>query len=153
MHKLTSQNSHQSFQTGVFCMYIALFRSFPVSGHMLHEGALSKVTYHTAHCLSAIFMIFLHLLMTLVANVNSGFVSWCSVQSYDPWGTKVSFLWWADMKCLSVEPNAVTCSHTSCDKLYSSKGHISKWLYWHFSRVWNLRVPDDTTCINTAKQM
>ena len=56
-------------------MYIALFCSFPVSGHMLHERASSKVTYHTARCLSAIFMIFLHLLMTLVANVNSGFVS------------------------------------------------------------------------------
>ena len=81
MHKLTSQNSHHSFKTGVFCMYIALFCSFPVSGHMLHERALSKVTYHTAHCLSAIVMIFLHLLMTLVANVNSGFVSWHSVQS------------------------------------------------------------------------
>ena len=54
-------------------MYIALFSSFPVSGHMLHERALSKVMYHTAHCLSAISAIFLHLLMTLVARVNSGF--------------------------------------------------------------------------------
>ena len=52
-------------------MYIALFCSFPVSGHMLHERALSKVMYHTAHCL----MIFLHLLMTLVVYVNYGFVS------------------------------------------------------------------------------
>ena len=56
-------------------MCIALFCSFPVSGHMLHEMALSKVMYHTAHCLSAIFIIFLHLLMTLVVNVNSGFAS------------------------------------------------------------------------------
>ena len=56
-------------------MYIVLFCSFPVLGHMLHERALSKVTYHAAHCLSAIYMIFLHLLMTLVAHVNSGFVS------------------------------------------------------------------------------
>ena len=62
-------------------MYIVLFRSFPVSGHMLHERALSKVTYHAAHCLSAIFMIFLHLLMTVMTNVNSGFVSLHSVQS------------------------------------------------------------------------
>ena len=62
-------------------MYIVLFRSFPVSGHMLHERALSKVMYHAAHCLSAIYMIFLHLLMTLVANVDSGFVSRHSVQS------------------------------------------------------------------------
>ena len=52
-----------------------LFRSFPVSGHMLRERALSKVMYHTAHCLCAIVMIFLHLLMTLVGYVNSGFVS------------------------------------------------------------------------------
>ena len=56
-------------------MYIVLFRSFPVSGHMLSERALSKVMYHTAHCLSVICMIFLHLLMTLAAHVNSGFVS------------------------------------------------------------------------------
>ena len=56
-------------------MYIALLLSFPVSGHMFSERALSKVMYHTAQCLSAVFMIFLHLLMTLVANVNSGFVS------------------------------------------------------------------------------
>ena len=56
-------------------MYIALFRSFPVSGDMLHERALSKVTYHTAHCLSAISTIFLQLLMSLEAHVNSGFAS------------------------------------------------------------------------------
>ena len=56
-------------------MYIALSCTFPVSGHMCSERALSKVMYHTAHCLSAIFMIFLHLLMTLVVYVNSGFVS------------------------------------------------------------------------------
>ena len=56
-------------------MYIALSCSFPVSGHMHSERALCKVIYHTAHCLSAIFMIFLHLLMTLVVYVNSGFVS------------------------------------------------------------------------------
>ena len=62
-------------------MYIVLFCSFPVSGHMRSESALSKVMYHTAHCLSAIFMISLPLLMTLVANVNSGFVSWHSHQS------------------------------------------------------------------------
>ena len=62
-------------------MYIVLFRSFPVSGHMLSEKALRKVMYHTAHCLSAIFMIFLHLLMTVMTNVNSGFVSLHSVQS------------------------------------------------------------------------
>ena len=54
-------------------MYIALSCSFPVSGHMCSKRALSKVMYHTAHCLSAIFMIFLHLLMTLVAHVNSCF--------------------------------------------------------------------------------
>ena len=54
-------------------MYIALFCSFPVSGHMLHERELRKVMYHTAHCLSAICMIFLHLLMTLVARVNFSF--------------------------------------------------------------------------------
>ena len=53
---LTKQPS--IFQTGVFCTYIALFHSFPVSGHMLHERALSKVMYHAAHCLSAIFTIF-----------------------------------------------------------------------------------------------
>ena len=61
----------------VYCAF-SLFSSL---SHMLHKRALSKVMYHTAHCLSAIFMIFLPLLMTLVANVNSGFVSWHSVQS------------------------------------------------------------------------
>ena len=56
-------------------MNIAFSRSFPVSGHMHSERALSKVMYHTAHCLCAISAIFLHLLMTLVVYVNSGFVS------------------------------------------------------------------------------
>ena len=56
-------------------MYGVLVCSFPVSGHILSERALSKVMYHTAHRLSVICMIVLHLLMTLVAHVNSGFVS------------------------------------------------------------------------------
>ena len=56
-------------------MYVVLVCSFPVSGHILSERALSKVMYHTAHRLSVICMIVLHLLMTLVVYVNSGAVS------------------------------------------------------------------------------
>ena len=55
--------------------FACILRFFAVSGHMLSEKAQSKVMYHTAHCLYAIVMIFLHRLMTLVAHVNSGFVS------------------------------------------------------------------------------
>ena len=56
-------------------MYGALVGSFPVSGHILSERAMRKVISHTAHHMFAIPVIFLHLLMTLVAHVNSGFVS------------------------------------------------------------------------------
>ena len=51
-------------------MYVALVCSFPVSGHILSERAMRKVI-----SLFAIPAIFLHLLMTLVVYVNSGFVS------------------------------------------------------------------------------
>ena len=51
-------------------MYGALVCSFPVSGHILSERAMRKVI-----SLFAIPAIFLHLLMTLVVYVNSGFVS------------------------------------------------------------------------------
>ena len=56
-------------------MYGALIGSFPVSGHILSERAMRKAISHTAHHLFAIPVIFLHLLMTLVVYVNSGFVS------------------------------------------------------------------------------
>ena len=64
------QSSHQLLQIGVFRMYVALVCSFPVSGHILSERAMRKVI-----SLFAIPAIFLHLLMTLVVYVNSGFVS------------------------------------------------------------------------------
>ncbi|EPS93021.1 hypothetical protein FOMPIDRAFT_1136952, partial [Fomitopsis schrenkii] len=57
------------------------------------------------------------------------------------------------MKCLSVEPNVVGCSHTSRDLFVLSKGEISSRLYWHFNGVAEFKLPDDTTCINSAKQI
>ena len=58
----------------VYCAF-SLFSS--LRSHAPWKGIeqSDEQMYHTAHCLSAIFMNFLHLLMTLVANVNSGFVS------------------------------------------------------------------------------
>ena len=57
---------------------------------------------------------------------------------YNPWGMKVLFLQWANMKHLSMEPNEVGCSHTSHDFLWLSKVHTNNYLYWHLSGVWNL---------------
>ena len=59
----------------------------------------------------------------------------------------------SQMKCLSIDPNSVSCSRTPHDKLYPSKGHISNYLYWHFSRVQNFKLPNNTICINRTTQM
>ena len=68
----------------IYCAFL-LFSS--LRSHAPWKGIeQSDVPYCTLSV--CIVMIFLHLLMTLVANVNSGFASWHSVQSHRRHGSK-----------------------------------------------------------------